>query len=97
MGDKDVLFEGSELHVGTLFAKIATTLQACFLAEDPLFVSLFALDDASVVIRVEASRLLFSTLELIVKPPAVDWLEESATVSAFDGKRVLLELARRDC
>ncbi|KAK3233129.1 hypothetical protein CYMTET_56550 [Cymbomonas tetramitiformis] len=62
-----------------------------------MFASLFTLDDATVVVRVEANKLLFSTLELIVKPrsPAADWLEESAAVSAFDGKRVLLELARR--
>ncbi|KAK3280632.1 hypothetical protein CYMTET_11533 [Cymbomonas tetramitiformis] len=69
MGDKDTLFEGSKLHVGTLFAKIVTTLQACFLAEEPLFASLFALDDAVVVVRVEANQ-------------SADWLEESATGAA---------------
>ncbi|KAK3261217.1 hypothetical protein CYMTET_29867 [Cymbomonas tetramitiformis] len=73
MGDKDVLFEGTELHVGTLFAKIVAALQACFLAEDHVFASLFTLDDSVMVVRVEANKLLFSTLKLIVKPrsPAV--------------------------
>ncbi|KAK3253492.1 hypothetical protein CYMTET_37260 [Cymbomonas tetramitiformis] len=49
------------------------------------------------IVATEANKLLFSTLELIVCPasPAGDWLEASATLHPLDGKRVLLELARR--
>ncbi|KAK3247768.1 hypothetical protein CYMTET_42740, partial [Cymbomonas tetramitiformis] len=72
--DKDTLLKGTELHVGTLYAKIATTLQACLLAEDPLLTSLFTLDDVTVVVRVEANKIPLSTLELIVKPRVSDLL-----------------------
>ncbi|KAK3264506.1 hypothetical protein CYMTET_26768 [Cymbomonas tetramitiformis] len=89
-------FSSRALNCTLALSKIVTILQPCFVAEGLLAASLFALDDAVVVVRVEANKLLFSTFELIAKPrsPATDWLEESVTVSAFDGKRVLLDLAR---
>ncbi|KAK3270134.1 hypothetical protein CYMTET_21457 [Cymbomonas tetramitiformis] len=64
---------------------------------DALFAPLFDLEDSTLAIRPEANKLLFSTLELIVCPasPAGDWLEASATLHPMDGKRALLELARR--
>ncbi|KAK3267571.1 hypothetical protein CYMTET_23882 [Cymbomonas tetramitiformis] len=71
--------------------------QEAFEAQDPLFAPLFDFEDATVAIRSETNTLLFSTLELIVCPasPVGDWLEASATVHPLDGKRVLLEIARR--
>ncbi|KAK3283925.1 hypothetical protein CYMTET_8398 [Cymbomonas tetramitiformis] len=49
------------------------------------------------MVRVEANRLLYFTLELLVHPnsPASDWLDGSGQSHPHDGKRVLLEFARR--
>ncbi|KAK3235992.1 hypothetical protein CYMTET_53841 [Cymbomonas tetramitiformis] len=76
---------------------MVAALHEAFVAEDPLLSSLFALDDATVTIRAEGNRLLFSTLELLVHrtSPASDWLEGSAQAFPQDGKRVLLEFARK--
>ncbi|KAK3232983.1 hypothetical protein CYMTET_56695 [Cymbomonas tetramitiformis] len=60
-----------------------------FVNEDAAFATLLTLDDATASVRVEANRLLYSTLELIVNPssPAVDWMDSSSTASPLDGKR----------
>ncbi|KAK3264800.1 hypothetical protein CYMTET_26478 [Cymbomonas tetramitiformis] len=72
-----------------------------FVTEDAAFATLFTFDDATASVRVDANRLLYSTLELLVDPnsPAADWKDSSSTASPLDGKRVLLEFARRllDC
>ncbi|KAK3243360.1 hypothetical protein CYMTET_46980 [Cymbomonas tetramitiformis] len=56
-----------------------------------------ALDNATLPVRVEANALLFSALELMVDPtsPAADWMDSSHSNFPSDGKRVLLEFARR--
>ncbi|KAK3238527.1 hypothetical protein CYMTET_51468 [Cymbomonas tetramitiformis] len=72
-------------------------MKTAFVTEDIGFAPLFLLDDATLPIRVEAGGLLFSTLELMVDPmsPAADWMDSSHSSFPTDGKRVLLEFARR--
>ena len=97
-GSKDERFHGNEPAAATTFTRMVAALQESFEAEDTTFASLFSLDDATVTVRAEANRLLFSTLELLVHPasPASDWLEGSAPQAyPQDGKRVLLEFARK--
>ncbi|KAK3248470.1 hypothetical protein CYMTET_42068 [Cymbomonas tetramitiformis] len=57
------------------------------------------LDDATVAVRVEANMLLYTTSELLVDPsssPSADWMEcSNAADFPLDGKRALLEFARR--
>ncbi|KAK3285566.1 hypothetical protein CYMTET_6839 [Cymbomonas tetramitiformis] len=79
------------------FLQVGTCSPGSNRGEDALFAPLFDLEDASLAVRPEANKLLFSTLELIVCPasPTGDWLEASATLHPLDGKRALLELARR--
>ncbi|KAK3288935.1 hypothetical protein CYMTET_3602 [Cymbomonas tetramitiformis] len=95
--DKYDRFTGLETHASVLFAKLVPAIKETFIAEEPLFATLFDLDDATVAVRPEANKLLFSTLELVFAPnsPAAGWLETSADTHPFDGKRVLLEVARR--
>ncbi|KAK3270166.1 hypothetical protein CYMTET_21425 [Cymbomonas tetramitiformis] len=86
-----------ESNAQVLYARLVPAIQEAYEAQDPIFASLFDLEDATVAIRSEANKLMFSTLELIVCPasPAGDWIEASATVHPLDGKRALLEIARR--
>ncbi|KAK3282350.1 hypothetical protein CYMTET_9908 [Cymbomonas tetramitiformis] len=58
---------------------------------------LFVLDDATLAVRVEANNLLYSTLELMIDPmsPAAGLMDSSHPSFPADGKRVLLEFARR--
>ncbi|KAK3250152.1 hypothetical protein CYMTET_40461 [Cymbomonas tetramitiformis] len=95
--DKKDRFRGDEAHVGVLFAKLVPALREIFVHEDPLFSPFFGLEDVTLRVHSDANRLLFSTLELIFAPgfPASDWLDASAEAHPFDGKRVLLEVARR--
>ncbi|KAK3238879.1 hypothetical protein CYMTET_51148 [Cymbomonas tetramitiformis] len=76
---------------------MVSALQTAFVTEDIGFAPLFTLDDATLAVRVEANNLLFSTLELLVDPssPAADWMDSSHASFPTDGKRVLLEFARR--
>ncbi|KAK3268376.1 hypothetical protein CYMTET_23115 [Cymbomonas tetramitiformis] len=76
---------------------MVAALREAFVAEDVQLDDLFTLDDATIRVRAEGNQLLFSTLELLVHPssPASDWLESSAQAFPADGKRVLLEYARK--
>ncbi|KAK3253148.1 hypothetical protein CYMTET_37576 [Cymbomonas tetramitiformis] len=95
--DKHDRFTSTESNAQVLLSKLVPALQEAFEAEDALFAPMFDLEDSTLAVRPEANKLLFSTLELIVSPasPAGDWLEASATLHPLDGKRALLELARR--
>ncbi|KAK3253890.1 hypothetical protein CYMTET_36880 [Cymbomonas tetramitiformis] len=97
LGGKSERFSGSESQADVLFSRLVPAIRDAFIAEDPLFEPLFDLSDATVPVRAEANKLLFSALELIISPggPASDWLETSADTHPADGKRVLFELARR--
>ncbi|KAK3251597.1 hypothetical protein CYMTET_39064 [Cymbomonas tetramitiformis] len=95
--EKHDRFTGTEPNAQVLLSKLVPALQEAFEAQDALFAPMFDLEDSTLAVRPEANKLLFSTLELIVCPasPAGDWLEASATLHPLDGKRALLELARR--
>ncbi|KAK3246060.1 hypothetical protein CYMTET_44389 [Cymbomonas tetramitiformis] len=95
--EKHDRFTGTESNAQVLLSKLVPALQEAFEAQDALFAPMFDLEDSTLAVRPEANKLLFSTLELIVCPasPAGDWLEASATLHPLDGKRALLELARR--
>ncbi|KAK3250829.1 hypothetical protein CYMTET_39810 [Cymbomonas tetramitiformis] len=94
---KEGRFSGAECHASALFTRMVSALQTAFVTEDIGFAPLFRLDDATLPIRVYANNLLFSTLELLVDPasPAADWMDSSSSAFPSDGKRVLLEFARR--
>ncbi|KAK3272189.1 hypothetical protein CYMTET_19498 [Cymbomonas tetramitiformis] len=94
---KNVRFSGTECHASALFARMVSALQTTFVTEDIGFAPLFLLDDATLPVRVDANGLLFSALELLVDPssPAADWMDSSHSSFPSDGKRVLLEFARR--
>ncbi|KAK3253490.1 hypothetical protein CYMTET_37258 [Cymbomonas tetramitiformis] len=95
--EKHDRFTGTKSNAQVLLSKLVPALQEAFEAQDALFAPLFDLEDSTLAVRPEANKLLFSTLELIVCPasPAGDWLEASAILHPLDGKRALLELARR--
>ncbi|KAK3288601.1 hypothetical protein CYMTET_3937 [Cymbomonas tetramitiformis] len=95
--DKNGRFSGTECHASALFARMVSALQTAFVTEDIGFAPLFLLGDATLPVRVEANSLLFSALELMVDPssPAADWMDSSHSSFPSDGKRVLLEFARR--
>ncbi|KAK3256770.1 hypothetical protein CYMTET_34115 [Cymbomonas tetramitiformis] len=90
-------FTGAEHDASSLFARMVDALRETFVTEDSALPALFALDDATVTVRVEANMLLYSTLEVLVDPvsPAADWMDSSGIASPRDGKRVLLVFARR--
>ncbi|KAK3282708.1 hypothetical protein CYMTET_9569 [Cymbomonas tetramitiformis] len=94
--DKHGRFDGTESNVSSVFARLVLALRDIFVTEESAFSSLFDLEDAALPVRAEANKLLFSTLEFIIAPvsPAADWMESSAEAHPFDGKRVLLEIAR---
>ncbi|KAK3243330.1 hypothetical protein CYMTET_47000 [Cymbomonas tetramitiformis] len=94
--DKHGRFDGTESNVNSVFARLVLALRDIFVTEESAFSSLFDLEDATLPVRAEANKLLFSTLEFIVAPvsPAADWMESSAEAHPFDGERVLLEIAR---
>ncbi|KAK3237040.1 hypothetical protein CYMTET_52855 [Cymbomonas tetramitiformis] len=96
-GDKHMRFSGTESDVATVFTRLVATLKEAFIVQDAAFNSLFNRTDAAATVRVEANTLQISTLELLVGPDSTvaDWLEGSALDSPQDGKRVLLEFARR--
>ncbi|KAK3242711.1 hypothetical protein CYMTET_47615 [Cymbomonas tetramitiformis] len=96
-GLKDERFHGNEKNVHVIFTRMVAALREAFVAEDEQLGDLFILDDAGITVREESNQLLFSTLELLVHPssPASDWLESSAQTFPADGKRVLLEFARK--
>ncbi|KAK3278703.1 hypothetical protein CYMTET_13379 [Cymbomonas tetramitiformis] len=97
-GAKHVRFTtGTESNVATVFTRMVAALKEAFIAEDATFTSLFKLTNAAVTVRLEANMLLYSILELLVDPDsaAADWLECSALAFPQDGKRMLLEFARR--
>ncbi|KAK3263966.1 hypothetical protein CYMTET_27265 [Cymbomonas tetramitiformis] len=66
--DKEQRFSGAESHVGALFPRLVRALREVFVTEDAAIATLFTLDDATASVRVEANRLLYSTLELLVDP-----------------------------
>ncbi|KAK3273488.1 hypothetical protein CYMTET_18280 [Cymbomonas tetramitiformis] len=94
--DKHGRFDGTESNVSSVFARLVLALRDIFVTEESAFSSLFDLEDATLPVRAEANKLRFSTLEFIIAPvsPAADWMESSAETHPFDGKRVLLEIAR---
>ncbi|KAK3249460.1 hypothetical protein CYMTET_41117 [Cymbomonas tetramitiformis] len=94
---KEGKFSGAESHAVAIFTRMVSALQTAFVTEDIGFAPLFTLGDATLAVRVEANNLLFSTLELLVDPssPAADWMDSSHASFPTDGKRVLLEFARR--
>ncbi|KAK3266090.1 hypothetical protein CYMTET_25266 [Cymbomonas tetramitiformis] len=96
-GMKDERFHGNEKNVHVIFTCMVAALREAFVAEDEQLDDLFILDDANITVREESNQLLFSTLELLVHPssPASDWLESFAQTFPADGKRVLLEFARK--
>ncbi|KAK3251378.1 hypothetical protein CYMTET_39282 [Cymbomonas tetramitiformis] len=91
--DKHGRFNGTESNVSSVFARLVLALRDIFVTEESAVSSLF---DATLPVRAEANKLLFSTLEFIIAPvsPAADWMESSAEAHPFDGKWVLLEIAR---
>ncbi|KAK3288540.1 hypothetical protein CYMTET_3977 [Cymbomonas tetramitiformis] len=98
LGGKSERFTNGESNADVLFSKLVPAIKEAFISEDPQFEPLlFDLSDATVTVRAEANRLLFSTLELIILPEgaAADWLDTSADTHPYNGKRVLFELARR--
>ncbi|KAK3245997.1 hypothetical protein CYMTET_44449 [Cymbomonas tetramitiformis] len=96
-GLKDERFHGNEKNVHVIFTRMVAALREAFVAENEQLGDLFVLDDAGITVREESNQLLFSTLELLVHPssPSSDWLESSAQTFPADGKRVLLEFARK--
>ncbi|KAK3280320.1 hypothetical protein CYMTET_11833 [Cymbomonas tetramitiformis] len=94
--EKTRRFTGAESNVNSVIAKLVLALRTAFTTEESAFGPLFDLEDATLPVRPEANRLLFSTLELIIHPtsPAADWIESSAESHPFDGKRALFEIAR---
>ncbi|KAK3284649.1 hypothetical protein CYMTET_7712 [Cymbomonas tetramitiformis] len=94
---KEGRFSGAESHAAAIFTRMVSALQTIFVTEDIGFAPLFTLGDATLAVRVEANNLLFSTLELLVDPssPAADWMDSSHASFPTDGKRGLLEFARR--
>ena len=95
LGGKAERFGGVESNADVIYSKLVPAIKDAFIAADSLFETLFDLNDATVPVRAEANKLLFSVLELLILPdsPAADWLETSADTRPFHGKRVLLELA----
>ncbi|KAK3284322.1 hypothetical protein CYMTET_8020 [Cymbomonas tetramitiformis] len=95
--DKEHIFTEAESHVGELFPILVYALGEVFVTEDAAFATLFSRDGATASVRVEANRLLYSTLELLMDPdsPAADWMDASSTASPLDGKRVQFDFARR--
>ncbi|KAK3262982.1 hypothetical protein CYMTET_28192 [Cymbomonas tetramitiformis] len=96
--DKNGRFTGVEKNASSVFARLVMALRDIFVTEEAAFSSLFDLEDATLPVRPEANKLLVSALKYIVAPvsPAADWMESSAESHPFDGKRVLLEIARYD-
>ncbi|KAK3246665.1 hypothetical protein CYMTET_43803 [Cymbomonas tetramitiformis] len=94
---KEERFSGNESHASAIFARLVSALRTSIVTEDTGFAVLFTLEDAILPLRVEANDILFSTLELLVHPtsPAADWIDSSNSAFPSDGKRVLLEFARR--
>ncbi|KAK3241610.1 hypothetical protein CYMTET_48642 [Cymbomonas tetramitiformis] len=80
-----------------VYAKLVPAIKEAFVAEDASFSTLFDLKGATVAVRLEANKLHFSTLELIIHPTSLagDWLETSAESHPYDAKRVLLEVVHR--
>ncbi|KAK3242290.1 hypothetical protein CYMTET_48010 [Cymbomonas tetramitiformis] len=72
--EKTQRFIGGESNVNSVFAKLVLALRTAFTTEEAAFGTLFDLEDATLLVRAEADRLLFSTLELIIHPtsPAAD-------------------------
>ncbi|KAK3259210.1 hypothetical protein CYMTET_31769 [Cymbomonas tetramitiformis] len=94
--DKHGRFDGTESNVNSVFDRLVMALRDIFVIEEDAFSSLFDLEDATLPVCAEANMPLFSTLEYIIAPvsPAADWMDSSAEAHPFDGKRVLLEIAR---
>ncbi|KAK3279258.1 hypothetical protein CYMTET_12851 [Cymbomonas tetramitiformis] len=86
---KEDRLSGSESH--------ASALRNAFVTEDLGVAALLTLDNATLAVRVKANALLLSTLELLIHPtsPPTDWMDSSNSAFPSDGKRVLLEIARR--
>ncbi|KAK3252413.1 hypothetical protein CYMTET_38284 [Cymbomonas tetramitiformis] len=55
-----------EANATALFTRIVPVRQEAFAAEGIAFTTLFTLDNATVTVRAEANKLLFSALELFV-------------------------------
>ncbi|KAK3279639.1 hypothetical protein CYMTET_12501 [Cymbomonas tetramitiformis] len=66
LGGKSERFAGNEHNADVLFFKLVPAIKEAFISEDLQFESLFDLSDATVTVRAEANRLLFSTMELII-------------------------------
>ncbi|KAK3242925.1 hypothetical protein CYMTET_47397 [Cymbomonas tetramitiformis] len=81
LGGKEERFRGDESNATVLFVRLVPAIvQEAFIAEDGAFATIFTLEvDATVTVRAEANRLLYSTLELLVHPnsPASDWFDGS--------------------
>ncbi|KAK3233115.1 hypothetical protein CYMTET_56566 [Cymbomonas tetramitiformis] len=78
--DRHGRFDGTESNVSSVFARLVLALRDIFVTEEAAFSSLFDLENATLPVRAEANKLLFSTLEYIFAPvsPAADWMESSA-------------------
>ncbi|KAK3276740.1 hypothetical protein CYMTET_15214 [Cymbomonas tetramitiformis] len=66
LGGKEGIFYGrNEKNAASLFVKLVPALMEKFVSQEPAFNFLFALDDATVTVRVESNKLLFFTLALL--------------------------------
>ncbi|KAK3261165.1 hypothetical protein CYMTET_29920 [Cymbomonas tetramitiformis] len=98
MGDKsENEFTGKHNHDVDVFASLVFEVKRSFLAEHSAFSVLLKLDDAGIECILEANGLLFAAVVRLTAPrsPAHDWVDSSATASPDDGKRAMLEVARR--
>ncbi|KAK3262459.1 hypothetical protein CYMTET_28689 [Cymbomonas tetramitiformis] len=68
LGNKEDRFTAGEQDAASLFSRLVDALREAFITEDSAFTSVFTLDDATVAVRVEATMLLYSALELLADP-----------------------------
>ncbi|KAK3242208.1 hypothetical protein CYMTET_48079 [Cymbomonas tetramitiformis] len=85
--DKHGRFDGTESNFSSVFARMLLALRDIFVTEESAFSSLFDLEDATLPVRAEANKLLFSTLEFIIAPGTADLL--AIKINQFDPSRAI--------